>query len=68
MARTVEKNDKNQEKVAVHSSKNLFKYGLGELKIGYNIVTKEASEFWITHQAVREATPEEVANVYIRSK
>jgi hypothetical protein len=68
MARTVEKNNKNQEKVAVHSSKNLFKYGLGELKIGYNIVTKEASEFWITHQAVREATPEEVANVYIRSK
>jgi hypothetical protein len=68
MARIVEKNDKNQEKVAVHSSKNLFKYGLGELKIGYNIVTKEASEFWITHQAVREATPEEVANVYIRSK
>jgi hypothetical protein len=68
MARTVEKTDKNQEKVAVHSSKNLFKYGLGELKIGYNIVTKEASEFWITHQAVREATPEEVANVYIRSK
>lgn len=68
MARIVEKTDKNQEKVAVHSSKNLFKYGLGELKIGYNIVTKEASEFWITHQAVREATPEEVANVYIRSK
>ena len=68
MARTVEKTDKYQEKVAVHSSKNLFKYGLGELKIGYNIVTKEASEFWITHQAVREATPEEVANVYIRSK
>jgi len=68
MARIVEKIDKDQEKVAVHSSKNLFKYGLGELKIGYNIVTKEASEFWITHQAVREATPEEVANVYIRSK
>lgn len=68
MARIVKKTDKNQEKVAVHSSKNLFKYELGELKIGYNIVTKKASEFWITHQAVREATPEEVANAYIRSK
>jgi hypothetical protein len=46
----------------------LFKYGLGELKIGYNIVTKEASDFWVTHKAVRIATPEEVANAYNRSK
>ena len=68
MAIIVEQNDKDQEKVAVYSSKNLFKYGLGELKIGYNIVTKEASDFWITHKAVRIATPEEVANAYIRSK
>jgi predicted transcriptional regulator len=68
MARIVDKPNKDQEKVAVYSSKNLFKYGLGELKIGYNIVTKEASEFWETHQAVRIATPEEVANAYIRSK
>lgn len=68
MARIVEKQNKNQEKVAVYSSKNLFKYGIGELKIGYNIVTKEASEFWTTHQAVRAVTPEEVANAYIRSK
>lgn len=68
MARVVEKSNKDQEKVAVYSSKNLFKYGVGELKIGYNIVTKEASEFWTTHEAVRTATPEEVANAYIRSK
>lgn len=68
MARIVEKQNKTQEKVAVYSSKNLFKYGIGELKIGYNIVTKEASNFWTTHQAVRAATPEEVANAYIRSK
>lgn len=54
------------EKVAVHSSRKLFKYGLGELKIGYNIVTKEASEFWLTHHAVRSATPEEVSKAYIR--
>jgi hypothetical protein len=68
MAMIVEKNDKDQEKVAVYSSRNLFKYGLGELKIGYNIVTKEASDFWVTHKAVRTATPEEVAQAYIRSK
>ena len=68
MARIVKNPNKDQEKVAVYSSKNLFKYGVGELKIGYNIVTKEASEFWETHQAVHIATPEEVANAYIRSK
>jgi hypothetical protein len=56
------------EKVAIYSNKNLFKNGLGELKIGYNIVTKEASDFWVTHKAVRTVTPEEVAQAYIRSK
>jgi hypothetical protein len=61
--------DKNViENVAVYSSKNLFRYGLGKLNIGYNIVTQEASEFWITHKAVRLATPEEVAKAYVRSK
>lgn len=68
MTETVSNNEKVIEKVAVHSSKNLFKYGLGELKVGYNIVTKDASDFWVTHKAVRLASPEEVAKVYNRSK
>jgi hypothetical protein len=68
MAELVPNSKKAVEKVAVHSTKNLFKYGLGELKIGYNIVTKEASDFWVTHQAVRMVTPEEVAQAYGRSK
>ena len=55
--------DKN-EKVAVYSQKSLFWNGLGELKKGYNIVTKEASEKWTTHKAVRIATPSEVATYY----
>jgi hypothetical protein len=68
MADIVSNNNKVIEKVAVYCSKNLFKYGLGELKIGYNIVTKDASDFWVTHEAVRLATPEEVAKAYNRSK
>jgi hypothetical protein len=52
------------EKVAVYSSRNLFWSGVGELTQGYNIVSKEASENWITHKAVRIATPEEVASYY----
>jgi hypothetical protein len=37
---------------------------LGDLKVGYNIVSKEASEKWITRKAVRIAQPEEVASYY----
>lgn len=55
--------DKN-EKVAVYSERNLFWNEVGSLKVGYNIVTKEASEKWTTHKAVRMATPEEVARFY----
>jgi hypothetical protein len=54
----------SDEKVALYSTKNLFKYGLGELKVGYNIVSKDASEFWVSHEAVREATPEELLEAY----
>jgi hypothetical protein len=52
------------EPVAVYSQKSLFWNGLGDLKKGYNIVTKEASEKWATHKAVRIATPSEVAAYY----
>lgn len=56
--------DISKEKVAVFSIKPLFWNGLGELKKGYNIVTKEESEKWITHKAVRIASPSEVASYY----
>jgi hypothetical protein len=52
------------EKVALYSDRNIYWHGLGELKVGYNIVSKEASEKWITRKAVRIAQPEEVASYY----
>lgn len=55
---------KSQEKVAVYSTRNLNWNGVGELTIGYNIVTKDQAEQWITHKSVREATPEEVKRAY----
>lgn len=54
----------SDEKVAVHSTRNLHWTGVGELKAGYNIVTKEASEDWLTLKHVRLATPQEVARHY----
>jgi hypothetical protein len=50
--------------VAVFSTSNLYKSGLGTLKKGYNIIEKEASEDWIKYKAVRIATPEEIASHY----
>jgi len=55
---------KNKNDVAVHSTRNLSWTGVGVLELGYNIVSKEASEKWITHKAVRIATPDEVARHY----
>jgi hypothetical protein len=55
---------KTSEKVAIYSSKNLHWLKVGQLKPGYNIVTKEASEKWLTRKQVRLATPEELASYY----
>ena len=63
----VEELDKTKtlvNKVALYSQRNLHMDNLGALKVGYNIVSKEASEQWITRKAVRIAQPEEVASYY----
>ena len=56
--------EKANEKIAIYSSKNLHWLKVGQLKPGYNIVTKEASEKWLTRKQVRIATPEELASYY----
>ena len=53
-----------QEKVAIYSERNLSWIGLGDLARGYNIVTKEDADKWITNKSVRTATPEEVKRAY----
>jgi len=57
-----EKTMKN--KIALYSDRNLHMESIGALKVGYNIVSKEASEKWLTHRLVRIAPPEEVASYY----
>ena len=51
-------------KVAIFSEKNMHWQGLGGIVKGYNIVTKEAADQWLTRKGVREATPQEVATHY----
>ena len=52
------------EKVAVYSEKNMNWSAIGKVSKGYNIVTKEAAEMWLTRKGIRKATPEEVATHY----
>jgi hypothetical protein len=52
------------EKVALHSTKNVYWNDLGEIKRGYNIVRKDRAEKWLTRSHVRLATPEEVAKEF----
>lgn len=55
---------KSTEKVAIYSTKTLHWSEVGQLKPGYNIVSKPASEKWLTRKQVRLATPEELASYY----
>ena len=60
----VDKAENLTNKVALYSQRNIYMDNLGSLKVGYNIVSKEASEKWLTHRMVRIAPPEEVASYY----
>jgi hypothetical protein len=55
---------KEEDKVALFSTKNVFWDGYGHLNRGYNIVSKTKAEVWLTRSHVRLATPEEVANAF----
>lgn len=52
------------DKVALYSTKNVHWTGLGSINVGYNIVSREASEKWLSRKGVREATPQELAKYY----
>lgn len=55
---------KKNNEVALYATRNLHWAEVGNLESGYNIVSKEESEKWLTLKAVRLATPEEVATYY----
>ena len=55
---------KEEDRVALFSTKNVFWDGYGHLNRGYNIVSKAKAEAWLTRSHVRPATPEEVANAF----
>lgn len=60
----VERTKKEYDKVALFSEKNVNWEGVGSLKKGYNIVSRESVEKWLSRDHVREATPEEIAEEF----
>jgi hypothetical protein len=65
-AAEVKENTKPEDNdtVAVFAEGNISQAKWGELSKGYNIIKKEAADFWLAHRTVRLATPEEVAKHY----
>jgi hypothetical protein len=57
---------KSNKTVAIHSTKNVSLPGVGKVYRGYNIVTPDQAEKWLTRNHVRLATPEEVAKEFGR--
>lgn len=55
---------KDDDTVAVFAEGNIYQAKWGELNKGYNIIKKEAADYWLAHRTVRLATPEEVAKHY----
>lgn len=55
--------EKTFDKVAIYSARPAFWSGVGKVERGYNIVTKEQADKWVTRIHVRMATPEEIQGV-----
>jgi hypothetical protein len=65
----VEKPAKTEKKpventVALLSTRNVSWNGVGSVEVGFNIVTKEQAEKWLTRNHITLATPEDVAKGY----
>ena len=60
---TVEETDVPEDKVALWSEKNV-RWNGSTIAKGYNIVTKEAADKWLTLNGIRIATPEEIVTYY----
>jgi hypothetical protein len=65
-AKPVQEETKNddKDKIALWSDKNLSWSGVGKISKGYNIVTKEAADKWLSKAGIRKATAQEVATYY----
>lgn len=60
----VKKPEIEDDKALVWSDGNLNWSGVGTLKVGFNVVSKESAEKWVTLRKVRNASVEEAKEYY----
>lgn len=60
----VDRVKKDYDKVALFSTRNVSWEGVGSVKKGYNIVSRESAEKWLSRNHIREAAPEELAEEF----
>lgn len=60
----IERTKESYDKVALFSTKNVSWEGVGSVKKGYNIVSRESAEKWLSRNHIREATPKELAEEF----
>ena len=56
--------DSSEERVAIFSTRNVTWPNVGKVYRGYNIVSKEAADQWLTRNHIKPASPEEVADFF----
>jgi hypothetical protein len=56
--------ESKKNKIALYSSRNVFWDGVGEVKRGYNFVTQEEADKWMTRIHIRFVTPEEIKEAF----
>lgn len=54
----------NSNKVAIYSTRNVYWSGVGKVSKGYNIVTQEKADKWLTRDHTRLATKEELVKEF----
>jgi len=58
------KEELKKKKVALYSSRNVFWEGVGEVQRGYNFVTQEQADKWMTRIHIRFVTPKEIKEAF----
>lgn len=65
-ASKTKKTETKKETVAIFSTRNVTWSEVGKVYRGYNIVSKEAADKWLTRDHIRLATPQEIAEEFNR--
>ena len=62
--KVISKEESDEDKVAIWSERNISSREFGKIERGFNFVTEERAERWVSKRGIRKATTGEVAQYY----